>query len=216
MIDMTAIISFDLDGTLMKSTYADVVWLEGLPSIYAREKRVPFEQAKTYLQQEYDTIGDNRVEWYDLAYWFQRFQLRSSWKDLLETYRSIIEPYPETQEVVQRLAATSELLIISNAKREFIDIELAETNLTTFFTWVFSSTSDFHKVKKVADFYNTICKKLHISPENMIHVGDHYEFDYTIPQSMGITSFYLDRTKTRKGLNIVYDLREFEKRITTL
>ena len=62
MIDMTAIISFDLDGTLMKSTYADVVWLEGLPSIYAREKRVPFEQAKTYLQQEYDTIGDNRVE----------------------------------------------------------------------------------------------------------------------------------------------------------
>ncbi len=50
----------------------------------------------------------------------------------------------------------------------------------------------------------------------MIHIGDHKEFDYTIPMKLGIQSFYLNRKKTTKGEYIVYDLEEFEERINKI
>ncbi len=213
---MIKIISFDLDKTLIKSTYPDLVWLEGLPEIYAQEKKIDFEKAKQFLLKKYDEIGDNRVEWYDLGYWFNRFDLRCNWRDLLEKYRCNIEIYPEVVNVLKRLQEKFDLIIVSNAKKEFIEVELEETKIKKYFTCVFSSTSDFHKVKKVTEFYSMICDKMDIDPDEMIHVGDHEEFDYNIPRMLKITSFCLDREKTKKGEFIVYDLKEFEERINKL
>ena len=68
-------------------------------------------------------------------------------------------------------------------------------------------------VKKVTEFYSMICDKMNIHPYEMIHIGDHEEFDYNIPKKLGITSFHLDREKTNEGDFIVYDLKEFEERI---
>ena len=212
---MIKIISFDLDGTITKSTYADLVWLEGLPKIYAQEKGVNLEQAKQYLKKEYDEIGDDKAEWYDLEYWFNRFHLQYNWGELLENYRYAIEIFPEVPSVLRRLYKRFDLIIISNAKREFIEIELEERKLRKYFTSVFSSTSNFHKVKKVTDFYSMICNKIGINPNEMIHIGDHKEFDYNIPKNLGIKSFYLNRDKTNKGEFIVCNLKEFEKKINT-
>jgi putative hydrolase of the HAD superfamily len=207
------IISFDLDGTLVKSSYADLVWLEGLPEIYAMEKKIELQEAKNYLKKEYDRVGSNRKEWYDLEYWFNRFNLKFRWRELLERYRYAIEPFPETRDVLDRLHKNFDLIVISNAKREFIEIELEEARLKEYFSCFFSSVSDFHKVKKVRDFYLKICDKLGIKPYEMIHVGDHLEFDYETPKSVGIKSFYLNREKEAHGDHVVYDLREFEEKI---
>ena len=68
-------------------------------------------------------------------------------------------------------------------------------------------------MKKVAEFYAMICKELKITPEEMIHVGDHNEFDYLSPQKLGITSYYLDRKKNTRGTYVVSDLKQFEKKI---
>ena len=210
---MIKIISFDLDGTLMKSTYADLVWLEGLPKVYAQEKEITIGKAKQFLLKKYDETGDNRVEWYDLEYWFNRFNLRYNWRELLEQYRYAIETYPEVTNVLRRLYKKFDLIIISNAKREFIEIELEETKLRKYFKWVFSSTSDFHKVKKVTDFYLMICDKIGITPNEMVHIGDHEEFDYSIPRKLGIISFYLNREKTSEGKFIVHDIKELEEKM---
>jgi HAD superfamily hydrolase (TIGR01549 family) len=213
---MIKIISFDLDSTLIKRTFADGVWLEGLPKIYAEEKNVNFQEARQHLLKEYDEITDKRIEWYDISYWFTRFNLEHSWKKLLENYRHVIEPYPETEDVLKKLHKKYDLIIISNAKKEFIDIELDESRLKKYFTHVFSSTSDFHKVKKIAEFYLMICDKLNIKPSEMAHVGDHKEFDYQVPKKVGIQSFYLDRDRTSNGKFVVYNLEEFEERISRL
>jgi len=213
---MIKTISFDLDDTLIKRTFADSVWLEGLPKIYAEEKNIDFEEAKQHLLKEYDEITDKRIEWYDISYWFTRFNLKHSWKKLLKNYKHVIEPYPETEDVLKRLHEKYDLIIISNAKKEFIDIELEESGLKKYFTHVFSSTSDFHKVKKIAEFYLMICDKLKIKPNEMIHIGDHEEFDYNTPKKIGITSFYLNRNKTNKGKFTVSNLKEFEERISKL
>jgi len=207
---MIKIVSFDLDGTLMKSTFADLVWLEGLPQIYSNENQIDVEKAKVILKKEYDEISDYQPEWYDLSYWFNHFNLRSDWKKLLEKYRYSIESYPEVPGVVRRLFKKFDLIIISNAKREFIEIELEESKIRKYFSYVFSSTSDYHKVKKIAGFYSMICDQLNISPDEMIHVGDHEEFDYQIPRRAGITSSYLNRDRISNIEFVVSNLDEFE------
>jgi putative hydrolase of the HAD superfamily len=55
-----------------------------------------------------------------------------------------------------------------------------------------------------------ICKKLSIQPQEMVHIGDHKEFDYLSPQKLGIVAYHLDRDRTTIGPGIVHDLKEFE------
>lgn len=210
---MIKIVSFDLDGTLMKSKYADLVWLEGLPNIYSQDKNISFKEAKDFLISEYDKIGNSREEWYDLKYWFDFLNLKYDYQMLLDKYKYEIEIYPEVLTVLRTLIIDYDLIIASNAKREFIDIELNKTKISKFFSNIFSSTSDFHTVNKLTDFYLMICKNLSIEPTEMIHIGDNMRFDYDIPKKIGINSIYLDREKKVKGDFVVNNLFEFVDKI---
>ena len=210
---MIKIISFDFDGTIVKPTFADAFWLEGVPHLYAKQHHVDLDTAKKYLLGEYEKIGDNRIEWYDPGYWFDRFKLRTDWKKMLLEFRENVEIYPEVPVVLNRLSKNYHLIISSNAKKEFIDVQLTQAKLLDYFDRVFSSTSDFHTIKKVTDFYEMICKTMNITPQEMVHVGDHREFDVLSPQKLGIISYYLDRKKQESGVYVVSDLRQFEKKI---
>lgn len=214
---MVKIVSFDLDGTLVTKKYADLVWLEGLPKLYAKEKNLPLDKAKKTLFEKYDKVGDQRVEWYDINYWFKRFELKNSWKKLLEKYSYAVKPYPESGMVLNKLSEEFDLILFSNAKKEFIDIELRETSFHKYFKKIFSSTSDFDGVKKTSIFYKKICDYMDIQPEEVSHVGDHKKFDYDTPKKIGIKAFYLDR-KHKNDENIedfflVNDLEEFVDKI---
>jgi putative hydrolase of the HAD superfamily len=211
---MTTIISFDLDGTIMTSDYADHVWLEGLPKIYAIEKKTTYEKAHQLLTHEYDTIGDHTPEWYDLSYWFTRYHLKTPYQQLLQQYIPYIHPYPDALDTIKHLATYYPLIITSNAKQEFIDIQLHYTNLTDYFTETYSSLTNFNQVKKHPAVYQQICDILQIPPSNLIHIGDHYEYDYLSPQKIGIQAYHLDRSKThQKTKNTVYTLYEFQEKI---
>jgi len=153
---MIKIISFDLDGTLVKPTYADKVWLEGLPKIYSKEKNIPIKQAKQYIYKLYDEVGEYRIEWYDIDWWFKKFKLKESWQNLLKNYKHNISLYPETIETLEKLSKKYLLIIISNAKREFLEIQLEETNIRSYFKHIFSSLSDFKEVKKTTNVYEKI------------------------------------------------------------
>jgi len=211
---MIKVLSFDFDGTLVTHAFADAFWLEGVPRLYARRHRVSIEDAATLLFKEYEKIGDNRIEWYDPGYWFDRFDLQTDWRKMLLEYRTYAEVYPEVPQVLKRLSNRCTLIVSSNAKKEFIDVQLQQTKLTGCFHRVFSSTSDFHTVKKVKDFYEMVTTVLGIAPGEMIHVGDHKEFDYQEPKQHGITAYYLDRDHTSRGAHVVHDLIEFEQKIS--
>jgi putative hydrolase of the HAD superfamily len=210
---MIKVISFDFDGTIATHAFADAFWLEGVPALYAKRHQIDLEAAKNYLFEEYEKIGDNRIEWYDPGYWFDRFDLQTDWKKMLLQYRKNVEIYPEVPSVLKHLSTNYGLIISSNAKKEFIEVQLCQSGLNTYFDTIFSSTSDFHTVKKVTDFYAMVCKKMSITPQEMIHVGDHNDFDYLSPQKLGITSYYLDRNKTSTGPDVVHTLSQFEETI---
>ena len=214
---MSRIISFDLDGTITTKEFADLVWLEGIPTIYARDRNIDIDTAKRYILEEYDKIGDGKVEWYDLGYWIRKWNLKTTPGELLSRYSHAIHLYPDAVSVIPSLSKKYTLIITSNARREFIDIQLEKTGFKKFFTYIFSSTSDENIVKKNPRFYKIICDKLDVHPDDIIHIGDDREADFLIPRSTGITSFYLDRNRSKSindedyNNNVFSSLIEFEK-----
>jgi HAD superfamily hydrolase (TIGR01549 family) len=203
---MIRVISLDMDGTLVNSRFVDKVWMEGMPMLYAEKTGLDFPVAKSYVVGEYTKIGSDRLEWYDLMYWIERFGLKVGKDELLQMYEDEIETYPEVQEVLDLLAENYELVVTSNAAREFIDIELE--GLSDYFSETFSATSDFREVKKSPLIYGTVCAHMDAKPFEVLHIGDHYNYDYESPLEAGLDALFLDRKGERSGREVVGDLRE--------
>lgn len=201
-------ISFDLDGTLVDSEFTELVWHQGIPEFYAQREGLDLSKAQELVLREYRKMGDGVLEWYDIGYWFNYLGLPGGWEDLLEKYSNKVRVYPEVHEVLSRLRERYSLIVLSNAAREFIEVEMREGELAGYFERVVSATSDFGLVKKSPEFYRRICEILGVCPQELVHVGDHWEFDYEIPKGMGIVAFYLDRRGERRvGTDIIQDLR---------
>ena len=203
------VISFDMNGTLTENRFVELVWGEGVPRLYSMTRKMPLEEAKGLVFKEYDRVGEGRVEWYDIKYWFRSLGLGDDWKGLLQSLQHEAKPFSDTVHVLEALNQKYELIVISNASREFIDIELGGTGLRGYFAHVFSSTTDFGEVKKTPDVYLKVCRALGIEPKDMVHVGDHRQFDFTVPQELGIKAFHLDRQGKETGEFVVHSLREF-------
>ena len=204
------LISFDLDNTLIDPTYTTFVWEIGIPQLYAKKYNISISKATRIVIGEYKRIGDLSLEWYDITYWFKYFELPGRWENLLEEHRDKIRPFPEVKEVIEDLAQYYNLIVISNAAREFVEVEIKDVGIENSFTRIFSATSDFQQVKKTPQFYKQICEIMKTEPSDTIHTGDHYEFDYLVPKSVGIKAFYLDRDGTKpKDSFTVKNLKEF-------
>jgi HAD superfamily hydrolase (TIGR01549 family) len=204
------LISFDLDSTLVDPIFTTFVWEVGIPRLYAKRYNIGLSEAISIVKAEYEGIGDSALEWYDIRYWFERLELPGRWEDLLEENRDKVRPFPEVKEVMEDLVQYHDLIVTSNAAREFIELELKEAEIEDYFTRIFSATSDFGQVKKAPQFYEQICEIMGTRPSNAIHVGDHYEFDYLVPKSLGMEAYYLDRDgKKPKDSFTVRNLRDF-------
>ncbi|MDY6973847.1 MAG: HAD family hydrolase [Thermodesulfobacteriota bacterium] len=204
------IVSFDLDGTLADTTFTSLVWEVGIPKLYADKYGLELAKATSLVTSEYEKIGDSSLKWYDIAYWFDFFDLPGDWEGLLEEHRDKTRPFPEVKEVIEAVGQHFDLIITSNAAREFVEIELEEMGIADYFTRIFSVTSDFGMVKKTRHCYEQICSTMKIRPANTIHVGDHFEFDYLVPKSLGIQAYFLDRDGKRpKERSSVRNLMQF-------
>lgn len=203
---MIRIISLDMDGTLVNSRFVDKVWMEGMPRLYAERTGLDLPAAREYVIGEYMKIGSDHLEWYDLKFWIDKFGLSIGKEEILELYEDEIEVYPEVEEVLELLSENYELVVTSNAAREFIDIEL--DGLQGYFREVFSATSDFREVKKSPLLYGAICAHLDARPFEVLHIGDHYSYDYESALDAGLDALFLDRKGERQGPEVIGDLRE--------
>lgn len=208
------IISFDLDGTLFDMDFENTLWFEEIPKLYSEVHKISFEEAKKKVLSAYDEIGDEDYRWYDPHYWIKRFDLGKPWHEITKDLKHKVHMYPEAKKVLSDLKEGNKLIVVSNATRDFINIKMEVENLGQYFDKIFSVTSDFGVVKKDTDVYKKVCEIMKIKPEELIHVGDHYKFDYVMPKSLGVKSFFLDRKKENKGQDIVHDLKEFKEKIS--
>ena len=208
-MNLPKIISFDAEGTLVTTGFSDAVWHQAIPELYAKKHGLSFEQAKQFVRQEYDRLGDHRLEWYDISYWLNRWDL-GDYQNLMLSYRDHIMYYPETKEILNRLNPGHTLIVSSGSAREFLNMLTEE--IGSNFAAVFSSISDYRQVKN-ADFYRRVCQVMQVEPNDIVHVGDSWDFDFLAPCEIGIRAFFLDRQGKRQGSQLVKSLQEFLDRV---
>jgi putative hydrolase of the HAD superfamily len=207
------IISFDVEGTLISHRFSEIVWEKAIPRLYSEKKGIDFDSAESFVFGEYEKIGEDRIEWYEIKYWFNRFGL-NDYRNLLKQHTPEISIYPEVHQVLNELSKYYMLIINSNSAREFLELEISGINSN--FSHIFSAPSDFEQTKKSTLIYSDICKFLKVEPKEMVHVGDNWIHDFITPKKIGIISFFLDRKKEKKGENIVHDLKQFNRKIKEL
>jgi 2-haloalkanoic acid dehalogenase type II len=205
------LISFDLDGTLTTPEFVDAVWRVGVPKQYAAKRGVRLAEARELVANLYDCMGDDELNWYDLPFWVKQLKLDVNAEQLIAEYENLIALFPDVTETLSLLQQHYDLIIISNANRMFLDREVAVTGIEKYFKKIFSATSDFGRVKREEDIYRVVCERMNVTPDEIIHVGDHREFDFEAPQRIGIRSYFLDRTKKEAGPQVIHSLEELTK-----
>jgi len=199
------VVSFDVEGTMVTTGFSSAIWFEMIPQRYAGRWGLSFEEATQKIRQEYDSLGDQQIDWYDVQYWFTRFDLGQA--DIaMEELQPRVEYYPETKGVLKKLGGVYKLSVASGSPRPFLKHLLRDTE--HHFSSIFSSTSDFQQVK-TAEFYTGMCHRLRVEPGQVVHVGDHRQFDCLEPAAIGIRAYYLDREGKSGDPAAVRDLSQF-------
>jgi putative hydrolase of the HAD superfamily len=232
---MIRYVSLDMDGTLINMKFADKVWMEGVPALYAEKYDMAFEPAKKVVVGEYMKVLGQRLsqagygctkdmvvgeymkvdsdnpEWYDIEHWLDKFGLDATKEDLLEKYAGEVEIYPEVRDALDILSQKYDLVVTSNAPRYFLEMEMEE--IGKYFSKIFSATSDFKQTKKNPQVYREVCRRLEAKPTEVMHIGDHYFYDYKVPLDAGMDALFLDRMGKRTGRWVVGNLRDAVEQI---
>ena len=157
----------------------------------------------------YDEVSDQRKEWYDIKYWFKRFRL-GNYHQVMETNSHRQSCYPEVAEVLSSLGKQYKLVIATGSAREFLPFLLDGIN--RYFTLVFSSISDYGQVKN-PEFYLRMCEEMGISPREMVHVGDSWQYDFLAANEAGIEAFHLDRERRQSDCSSLASLQDLRVKL---
>lgn len=208
------LVSFDLDGTITDMSFANSVWLEEMPRRYAVKKGMSLEIAKRKVADEYSKVGKKRLEWYDLNYWIRKFCLGVTPKEIIGSFQDQIRIFPEVNHVLEKIQDEGfRMILLTNARREFADVELETTQIPRYFEHVFSVTSDFGLIKSTVAPYLKMCDICNVSPREVVHVGDDEFFDVEVPKEIGITAFHIDRASRSREENVLHSLTELIDKI---
>ena len=74
----------------------------------------------------------------------------------------------------------------------------------------------YNTVKKADTFYSVILSERNLKPDEVIHVGDSYKYDYEEAKKIGITAYYLDWDKEMNGDYVVHSLVEFMEKVNNV
>ncbi|MFQ5405735.1 MAG: HAD family hydrolase, partial [Candidatus Micrarchaeia archaeon] len=197
------------DGTLVDKNFDDALWFKEIPKLYAEKHNVSFEQALEKCKFEYDSLGDKNLNWYDVFFWFEKFALKKSPREVSRDLSHLIELYSDAIPTLEYLTRNGfGLVVVSNASRHFLELKVSLEKIDKYFSKMFSVTSDFKAVKKSEDVYLKVCKELGVKPAELVHVGDHKEFDFNVPKKVGINAFYLDRKAKVPGEGVIASLSQ--------
>jgi len=171
--------------------FSQAIWHEAIPALYAHKKGIDLAQAKRCIVEEYGRIGDQRLEWYDIEYWFSYLGLGSA-EPAIKSCLGEIAYYPEVNEVLASLASEYKLIVASGTPLELLHFLLQD--IEPYFVRIFSSISHYRQLKS-PDFYLKVCEEMGVKPSQVIHVGDNWQFDFLNARQAGINALYIERSR---------------------
>jgi HAD superfamily hydrolase (TIGR01549 family) len=183
------VVSFDVEGTLVTPDFSYAVWFEAVPRRYAEKNGITLEQARKAVEEEYRKVGDQRLEWYDVRYWFDKLGLGTP-VPMMQRCENQVRYYPEVKEVLVSLSEKYKLVVASGSTRDFLRHLLQD--IQPYFSKIYSSITDYRQLK-TSEFYLKMCQAIRVEPEQVVHIGDNWQFDFMAPSEIGIQAFYLDR-----------------------
>ncbi len=204
------VVSFDVEGTLVTPDYSYAVWFEAIPERYAEKNGLDIKQAKETVEQEYRKLGDQRLEWYDIGYWFEKLGLGSP-ATVMKRCEHSVRYYPEVKEVLGSLSEEYRLVVASGSSDDFLRHLLKD--IRPYFWRVHSSITDYRQLK-TTEFYRQICQEMGVEPGQVVHVGDNWQFDVVAPGQIGIRAFHLDREGKTGKRNSLATLLELKNHLT--
>ena len=204
------IVSFDAEGTLVTPDFSYAVWFEAIPARYAEMKGIDFEAARKVIEEEYRKLGDQRLEWYDVRYWFDKLGLGTP-DPVMEKCSHRVCYYPEVEEVLSALSGRYKLVVASASTRDFLRHLLH--GIEPYFAEIFSSLTDYKQLK-TSEFYLRMCQAMHVKPNQIVHVGDNWQFDFVAPSEAGIQAFYLDRKRQTDHQDSMASLLQLKTHLT--
>ncbi len=208
-MDGIKVVSFDVEGTLVTPDYSYAIWFEAIPRRYAEKNGIDFERARAIVEEEYKKVGDQRLEWYDVWYWFKRLELGVP-IPVMEGCRDKVYYYPEVEDLLTSLNGRYILSVASGSPRDFL-VHLLK-DIEPHFAKVFSSVSDYKQLK-TPGFYREMCQVLGVHPEQVVHVGDNWQFDVQAPTEIGIRALYLDRKGQPNNEHSLVSLAQLEQHL---
>lgn len=201
-------ISFDLDGTLTTTSFADSVWLEGLPRLLAEKSGMSFESARQTCIEAYAGVGEDSLLWYRLPHWLGHFGLEGvDGNSFIEGFSSRVELFDDVLPVLEALREEGhDLILFSNAARPFLNVEVARCALEPYFAAVISVSDDWGLVKSDP---RAFLKLKSLAGPDLVHVGDHPRFDCQVPRSLGIPAYLVSRDHRPRPEGALASLHEF-------
>jgi len=205
------VLSFDLDGTLIRKGFDDIFWNQLIPEIFAERNKTSFKQAQRFILDEYEKVGSDDPRWYIPEYWFERFGLEANIQDVLKKVKYAEGIYDDVY-LLADFSKKYRVVISTNNPRIILEHKLEVLkHVRQFISHTFSSVSDFSNIMKSEEFYLAICKKMVTKPEQMLHIGDNPKHDLAIPRSVGVNALLIDRERKIDEENVIHSLKDLKQ-----
>jgi FMN phosphatase YigB (HAD superfamily) len=189
------LISFDLQGTLSDSAFSDEFWLELLPRLYSEKRGLDIADARAELKSQFTAMGKYHKLYYCPRSWIKELCPEKSFAEVIARLSHAPLLFEDSLMLVQELAKTVPLIILSTTTHDFIDVELSKGR--DCFCGVYSTLDDFHTAGKTSDVFKSVASRHEVSGENVLHVGDCPEMDIANAKAAGWNTFFFDKKRPR-------------------
>lgn len=159
----------DMDGTLLDLRFDNYFWLELIPQRYAQLRRLSLEEARAVLTPKF-AAHQGTLNWYCTDFWSRELDL-----DIAQLKREVGHQVRFLDGALEFLTTLrvwgKQLVLVTNAHRDSLDVKAGRTELSSYFDRV-TSSHDYGAPKEDAHFWTTLSYELPFDRRRTLFVDD--------------------------------------------